>query len=541
MIESAILVRRHKRKPSTEQAILAMKNFMPHSAIAPPTVPPMDRYNQTLIANLHPPDWINPEPASRYNLVVIGAGAAGLVTAAGAAILGAKVALVEKHLMGGDCTNVGCIPSKTMIRSARIVADIQSAEQFGISLPGTIKIDFAAVMERLRRVRAEISPHDSAKRFQQEFGVDVFFGEAHFSSSDTIEVANQTLRFKQAVIATGSSPAQLPIQGLESAGYLTNETVFSLTVRPNRLAVIGGGYIGCELAQTFQRLGSDLVLLQRGARLLNRDDPDAAEIIRQTFIQEGIDLILGAEINQVERQGPEKVIYYTTDGVAKAVTVDEILVGAGRSPNVSDLNLEVVGVKSDPKGIVVNDYLQTSNPRIYAVGDVCMKWKFTHAADAAARIVIQNSLFSILGLGRKRLSSLTMPWCTYTDPEVAHVGLQAKEAQEQGIQVDTLTVPLSSVDRAIVDGEVAGFAKIYLKQGSDKILGATVVARHAGEMISEITLAMANNLGLRAITKTIHPYPTQAEAIRKAADEHSRKRFTPLVKKLFATWLSWMR
>ncbi len=513
---------------------------MSQSAIDSVIVAPMDRYNQELIANLHPPDWVNPDPAPRYNLVVIGAGTAGLVTAAGAAILGAKVALVEKHLMGGDCTNVGCIPSKTMIRSARVVADIQSAGRFGIGTPDDIEIDFPAVMERLRRVRSEISPHDSAKRFQQEFGVDVFFGDARFSSPDTIEVAGNTLRFRKATIATGSNPVQLPIPGLEEAGYLTNETVFSLTERPSRLAVIGGGYIGCELAQTFRRLGSDVVLLQKGARILSREDPDAAEIIQQAFVREGIQLILKSHIKQIERKDTEKVIYYEVNGQAGAVTVDEILVGAGRSPNVEGLNLEVVGVKSNSKkGIIVNDTLQTTNPHIYAVGDVCMQWKFTHAADAAARIVIQNALFSVFGLGRKKLSSLIMPWCTYTDPEVAHVGLEP-EAQDQGIKVDTLYVPLNQVDRAIVDGEVEGFAKVHVKQGTDKILGATIVARHAGEMINEITLTMTNNLGLSAIANTIHPYPTQAELIRKVANEHNLKRLTRF--KPFSTaWLSWRR
>jgi len=514
---------------------------MNQSAIEPIIVPPMDRYNQTLVDNLHPADWVNPEPIACYNLVVIGAGTAGLVTAAGAGLLGAKVALVEKHLMGGDCTNVGCVPSKAMIRSARAITDIRSAGRFGIGTAHDIKIDFPGVMERLRQVRAEISPHDSAKRFQQEFGVDVFFGDARFSSSNTVEVADKTLRFKKAAIATGSSPAHLAIEGLEETGYLTNETVFSLTECPKRLAVIGGGYIGCELAQTFQRLGSEVVLFQRGSRLLKREDAAAAEIVQTVFVREGIQLLLQTKIKRIERQGVEKVIYYEANTQENMATVDEILVAAGRSPNVEGLNLEKVGVKYDQKqGVIINDYLQTTYPYIYAVGDVCMKWKFTHAADAAARIVIQNALFSVFGIGRKKLSSLTMPWCTYTDPEVAHVGMYPQEAQEQGIEVETFSISLKNVDRALIDGETEGFVKLFVKKGTDKILGATIVARHAGEMIGEITLAMTNNLGLGAISQTIHPYPTQAEAIRKAADKSSIRRLQTF-KKLTSYWLAWRR
>lgn len=283
-------------------------------------------------------------------------------------------------------------------------------------------------------------------------------------------------------------------------------------------------------------------MLRKGSHLLGREDADAAAIIQKTFVREGMQLILEANIHQVERQDVDKVIYYEANGKQNQLYVDEILVGVGRSPNVEDLNLESVGVKYDKqKGVIVNDYLQTTNPRIYAVGDVCMEWKFTHAADAAARIVVQNALFSVLGLGRKKLSSLTMPWCTYTDPEVAHVGMYPEQAQDQGIEIDTYYIPLNEVDRAIIDGEAEGFVKVHVKKGTDKILGATIVARHAGEIINEITLAMTNNLGMKAIAKTIHPYPTQAEAIRKAADAYSRTRLTPLVKKITSSWLSWQR
>ncbi|MEW5860826.1 MAG: mercuric reductase [Cyanobacteriota bacterium] len=510
---------------------------MPQPGVDRVSISPMDVYNQTLVAHVHPPDWVNPVPAPNYNLVVIGAGTAGLVTAAGAAGLGAKVALIEKHLMGGDCLNVGCVPSKCMIRSSRVVADIRDAARFGVRVPEGAEVDFPAVMERMRRIRAGISHHDSAKRFK-DLGIDVFLGNARFSGSNTIEVAGKKLRFKKAVIATGARAANLPIEGLQEAGYLTYETVFSLTERPKRLAVIGGGPIGCELAQAFQRLGSEVVLLHKNAHILDKEDADAAEIVQQAFIQEGIKLILQSKIKRVETSSAGKVIYYEANGKQDSVTVDEILTGVGRAPNVEGLNLETVGVQYDTKkGVIVNDKLQTTNPRIYAAGDICMEWRFTHAADAAARIVIQNSLF----FGRKKLSTLTMPWCTYTAPEIAHVGMYEKEALEKGIEVDTYFIPFSEVDRAVADGEEEGFAKIHVKKGTDKILGATIVARHAGDMISEVTLAMVGNVGLKTLATVIHPYPTQAEAIRKAADAYNRTRLTPFVKKLFSNWLAWTR
>ncbi|RMF89895.1 MAG: mercuric reductase, partial [Nitrospinota bacterium] len=359
-----------------------------------------------------------------------------------------------------------------------------------------------------------------------------------FSGPETVEVGDKILRFKKAVIATGARPVDPPIPGLAEAGYLTNETVFSLTRRPRRLAVIGGGPIGCELAQAFCRLGCEVTLLHRGNHILHREDADAAEIIQQAFLREGIRLVLGCTIEQVRGSNGEKRLQVSVQGKRDEVVVDEILVGAGRAPNVEGLNLEGVGVEYDrQRGVVVNDYLQTTNPRIYAAGDICMSHKFTHAADAAARIVIQNALFG----GRKRLSRLTIPWCTYTDPEVAHVGLSEHEAQQRGVATETFVRPFHEVDRAITDGEEEGFVKILVAKGSDRILGATIVARHAGEMIGELTLAMVTRTGLKTLATVIHPYPTQAEAIRQVADTYNRTRLTPLLKRLFTWWLAWTR
>jgi len=498
---------------------------------------PRDRYNDILISNVHPPDWDNPEPARCYNLMVIGAGTTGLVTAAGAAGLGAKVALIERHLFGGDCLNVGCVPSKCIIRSSRISADLRHANLFGIRVPGGAEVDFPAVMERMRRLRARISEHDSARRFK-ELGVDVFLGEGRFSGSDSLEVAGKSLRFKKAVIATGTRPVYPAIEGIAEAGFLTNETVFSLTERPRRLAVIGGGPIGCELAQAFRRLGSEVTLFHNASHILNREDADAAEMIQQSFLRDGIRLVLNCETKRVETKNGEKVIHITCGGKADTVVVDEILAGAGRTPNVEGLNLERAGVQYDKKqGVKVNDRLQTSNPAIYAAGDICLGYKFTHMADATARIVIQNALFG----GRKRLSTLTVPWCTYTDPEIAHVGIYEQDAGEKGIEVETYIRPFGEVDRAVIDGEEEGFVKVHVKKGTDRILGATIVARHAGEMISEVTLAISGNLGLRVLSNVIHPYPTQAEAIKQVADAYNRTRLSPFIKGLFTRWLAWKR
>ena len=498
---------------------------------------PKDAHNALLVANVHPPDWRQPNPAPRYNLVVIGGGTAGLVTAAGAAGLGARVALIEQHLLGGDCLNVGCVPSKCVIRSSRVVGDIRGAALLGVSVTGSVEPDFGAVMERMRGVRARISRHDSAERFSG-LGVDVFLGDGRFTGPDSVEVNGTVVRFKKAVIATGARAHHPMVPGLAEAGFLTNETVFELTELPRRLAVIGAGPIGCELAQAFRRLGSEVTLFHSGGHILNREDADAAGIVQRAFVDEGVHLALDARLTRVERTADGKVIHCDTPRGPLRVAADEILVGAGRVPNVDGLGLEAVGVTYDRKtGVTVNDRLQTSNPRIYAAGDVCMSEKFTHAADFAARVVIQNALF----LGRKTLSALAIPWCTYTDPEIAHVGLYEREAERRGIPIDTYLRPFSEVDRAVADGEEDGFVKVHVQKGGDKIIGATIVARHAGEMINELTLAMTAGIGLGRVASVIHPYPTQAEAIRQLGDMFNRTRLTPKVKRLLAAWLRWTR
>ena len=502
-------------------------------------LPPNDRHNQALIANVHPEDWVNPSPAGRYNLVVLGAGTGGLITALLASSLGAKTALVERHLMGGDCLNVGCVPSKAVIRAAHMATEARAAGRLGLPVPEDALLDFGAAWERMREIRARISEEDAAQRYRDEFGVDVYLGHARFRGEGEIEVDGTVLRYAKAVIATGARAIAPPVPGLSEAGYLDNENVFNLTERPARVGVIGAGPIGCELAQTFRRLGSRVTIFERMGQLLTREDPDAAQIIQDSFARDGVEMIFGCQLQKIERKGSEKLVHLCCDeSDAKQVAVDEILVGAGRAPNVEELGLDKVGVEYDLReGVRVDDYLQTNNPRIFAVGDVCMRWKFTHAAEAAAKIAVQNALFSPFPFLRKRLSTLTMPWCTYTDPEIAHVGLYERDARERGIEIDTYRVPITRANRAVTDGQEEGFVKVHVVKGRDEIVGATVVGSHAGDLITQLTLAITKKIGLGAFVDVIYPYPTQGEAIKRVAGEYKRTKLTPMAKRVLSAIL----
>lgn len=491
------------------------------------------RHDAERIVNARPPHWSNPRPAARYHLLVIGAGPAGLVAARGAAKLGARVALIERHLLGGDCLNYGCVPSKAMIRSSRVVADMRDAAHYGLAEPATVPVDFPGVMQRMRRIRARISRSDSAQRLVEE-GIDLFFGAARFVAPDAVEVGGTRLRFAKALIASGSRPLLPDIPGLVDAGYLTNETVFELVEQPASLLVIGGGPLGCELAQAFARLGTRTTIVHLEPLFLPREERDAAQMVSDALARDGVEVHLNTTATRVEMRDGRKVVELSSAGGRMSVSVDQILTGIGRIPAVDGLDLEAAGVAYDAtRGVHVDDFLRTSNRRIFAAGDVCLEHRFTDAADASARIVVQNALF----LGRKRMSALTIPWCTYTDPEVAHVGLYVKQARERKIPVKTFTIPMHDVDRAVADGEEDGFVKIHVRDGTDTILGATVVARHAGEMINGISLAMVAGIGLRTLARVIHAYPTQAEGIRKAADAYTRSRLTPGIAWLLRTWI----
>ncbi len=514
---------------------------MTHNEEQPITVQPMDEHNRRLIANAHPQDWHNPTANGHYNLVIIGAGTAGLVGAFGAAGLGGKVALIERQLLGGDCLNWGCVPSKSIIRSAKTVAEVRRAAEMGVHVPQGVHADFGMIMARMRAVRAEISHDDSHQRLTRA-GVELFLGEAKFTGPDMVEVFDgtrrQTLQFVKALIATGGRARALSLPGLNEAGYLTNETLFQLTKQPRRLAVIGGGPIGAEMAQACARFGTQVTMFIKDNRFLPREDRDAAEIVQRVFEREGIRLLCDATLQEVTVTDDGKVLHYDRNGRREQVEVDAILVSIGRVPNIEKLNLEAAGVKHNEQGVEADDTMRTTNPNIYAAGDVTLKYQFTHMADATARIVLQNALFPG---PKKKVSNLVIPWTTFTDPEVAHVGMYAHEAEAAGLQIETFRQPLTEVDRSRTDGETEGFVKIHVKKGTDKILGATIVASQAGEMINEITLAMVAGLGLKTLAKVIHPYPIQAEAIKKVADAYNRTRLTGIVKYLLGTWLRWSR
>lgn len=471
-----------------------------------------------------------------YNVVVIGAGTAGLVTAAGTAGLGGRVALIERHRMGGDCLNTGCVPSKALISSARLIEQIRQAENWGLARQEP-RFQFEAVFARMRERRSKIAPHDSQDRFES-LGVDVFRGQARFLSPRDVRVEEEdtVLRARNFVIATGSRAAIPAVDGLDRVPYYTNETVFDeLKEKPRRLVVLGGGPIGCELGQVFARLGVEVTILQRPDRLLPREDPDASELLFARLHREGLNILTGAQAQlAASHEGTVRVwAEVKGEGTRHPIDCDAILVASGRLPNVEGLDLEAAGVAWTEKGVTVNAYLQTSQPHIYAAGDVAGTYLFTHVADSHARTVVRNIL---LPQWKSKREDSVIPWCTYTSPEVARVGLNETEAEKKGIACDVWKQPLADVDRAVLESEEEGFAKVLTEKGKDRVLGATLVAERAGDLLAEFVLAMKAGVGLKQISGTIHAYPTYAEIARKVADQQQKARLTPFAKKL----LAWM-
>jgi len=465
-----------------------------------------------------------------YNLVVIGAGTAGLVTAAGSVALGARVALVERHKMGGDCLNFGCVPSKALISSARLLHRMRQAQRWGINASEPA-FDFNAIFSKMRMARAELAPLDSQERFES-LGVDVFRGEATFLSPAELTVGAATLRARHFIIATGSHAAIPPAIGASRVPYFTNETIFDeLKEKPESLLIIGGGPIGCELSQMFARLGVKVTLLQRGSRLLKKEDPVVSEFVQAALKAEGVCILTRFEVEEVK----ETARGLTLRSADQSISGSTLLIASGRQPNVENLNLQKANVSFTERGVSVDKYLETSQPGIYAIGDVVGQLQFTHVADYHARIVIRNTLvpFSFL---RQKVDYSVVPWCTYLDPEVATVGLTESQAKERGIDYDLIEQEMKAVDRAVVERTDDGFARVLVKRGSDKILGATIVGEHAGELIQEFVLAMKHGIGLKQIASTIYAYPTFASLVLKSAEKFNRKRLTPRARKITG-WL----
>ncbi len=473
--------------------------------------------------NLHPQPWRNPAPAGGYGLVVVGAGAAGLAAARAAAALGARVALVERDLLGGDCLNYGCEPSKALIRSARAYAQMRDAARFGAVAPERVAVDFQAAMARAQALRARLSRGIALPALRQ-LGIDVYFGHARFTAGDRLRVDDAELRFDKALIATGAEPDVPAIPGLADVGCFTNESIFGIDALPARLLVIGGGPLGCELAQAFRCFGSRVVIVQDMPLFLPGEERDAAQILSVAFARDGIEVRLNTQVTAIRREGDGVHADLRTDDYETGVVADAVLVGTGRVPRVHDLGLDAAGVAHDPvRGVVVDAFLRSSNPAIHAAGDACMEDKYTHVAAATARMAVANALRGT----QRSVEDLVIPWCTYTDPEIAHVGLYVREAMDRGIAVSTYTVLMHAVDRAVLDGEDTGFVKLHVADGSDRILGATIVAHHAGEMIGQVTQAMVSGAGMRDLARVIHPYPTQSAAIGAAAAAWCRDHGAP--------------
>jgi pyruvate/2-oxoglutarate dehydrogenase complex dihydrolipoamide dehydrogenase (E3) component len=470
----------------------------------------------------------------RYNVVVIGAGTAGLVTAAGTVGLGGRAALIEAGKMGGDCLNYGCVPSKALIASAKLIEHIRHAQKMGLS-DMEPAFSFEDVFARMRERRAKIEPHDSVERFES-LGVDVFEGRAKFLSPHEVEIDGGTrLQARNFVIATGTKALVLPIPGLDEMPFYTNETIFDEMLKaPRSIMVLGGGPIGCELAQVMQRLGVAVKLVELSPRLLPRDDADASAVVAKRFAEEGIEVYTGTKATRFQKDGDAIVATVeNADGDERQLRAEALLVATGRKANVENLGLEQAGVEFDRSGVKVDATMTTSQPHIFACGDVAGPYQFTHSADYQARIVVRNILIPWL---KTKADYTWMPWVTYTDPEVAHCGLTEDDAKKTNVAYDVFRYDWSELDRAITDSETTGFIKVLTKAGSDTILGATVTGVHAGEVMHEVLVAGKHGIGLSKLSGTIHAYPTLSSSVQRVADSYQKTKLTPKVAGLFK-WL----
>ena len=461
-----------------------------------------------------PSDYTNPTPQKKYHMVVIGAGPAGLVAAIGAAGLGAKVALIESKAMGGDCLNVGCVPSKALLASAKKVK--------AGTLGATEAVDW------VHQVRAGISHHDSVERFSG-MGIDVFLGAGEFKDANTVLVGDAELKSKTFIIATGSHPFVPPIKGLDNVEVHTNETIFDVESLPKSIGILGGGPIGCEMAQAFADLGSEVHLFEMADQILIREHPEAAQLVSDSLIKRGINMHLGAAVSELSK---------TAHGISlqagdKKVEVASVLAAVGRSANFRKLNLEAAGVDTHQRGITVDKHYRTSQKHIFAIGDVSTPYQFTNHADAQARAVIQNALFP----GNKSFDTKYLPWCTYTDPEIAHIGLSKQQADKDGIEYDTYRYDWKDSDRAQSEDDRIGFAEVITPKGSDKILGATIVGSDAGDQIAPLSIMLSTDTGLKDLAGTLFCYPSRSEYLKRLSDAFSKTRLTPTVAKAMKFWL----
>lgn len=483
--------------------------------------------------------WIPPKKFDT-NLVVIGAGAGGLVTSYIAAVVRAKVTLIEKHNMGGDCLNTGCVPSKALIRTAKFLSHVSRAAEFGIKT-AQVEFDFADVMERVQAVIKAVEPHDSIARYQRH-GVDVMIGAAKIVSPWQVEVTTetgvQTISTRSIVIAAGARPFVPLIKGLDEVGYLTSDTVWNLRNKPKRLLVLGGGAIGCELAQAFARLGIAVTQVEMLPRIMMREDSEVSDIVMGQFRKEGITVLVEHKAKEFMLENGDKILIAEQNGEEVRIVFDEVLLAIGRVANVSGYGVEEMGIALSPrKTIAVNGFQETNYPNIYACGDVTGSYQFTHVAAHQAWYAAVNALFGCFKKFKTDYS--VIPWATFTDPEVARVGLNEQEAKEQGIAYEISLYGIDELDRAITDNEARGFVKVLTVPNKDKILGVTIVGEHSGDLIAEFVLAMKHNLGLNKILGTIHIYPTMAEANKYVAGvwkrNHAPKKLLVWVER-YHTW-----
>lgn len=477
-------------------------------------------HDDSYLRRVRPRDRPNPAPRGIYDLAVVGAGPAGVAAAEYVARLGFSVALVERDRLGGNSLNTGSVPSKAIIRTARLYGAMRNADEYGAPAPYEPALDFSEAMARMHRIRARIAAYHSADDLGA-LGVDVFFGSACFTDARALAVDDARLHFRKALVATGARPRILDVPGLAAVGYHTSATVFGMTTLPKSLAVIGGGPLGCELAQAFCRLGAHVTIVQNKAKFLPREERDAAEILSRSMARDGMEIRLNTTVVGARRDGAAKVLETVNYDVKGEVRADEILLCVGRTPNVEELCLEQAGIAFDrDKGIEVDDFLCSTNAHVYAAGDACLAQKFTNAARASARIAVKNAL---TGAGQ-RYADIATPSCTFCDPEIAHIGLQVWEARRQGIAIKSFTVMMQDVDRAITDGEDTGFVKIHIAEGTDRILGATIVASRASELINEMAVIMSAGIGMTALAEMVHTYSAQSHAIMLAAQAYRRTR-----------------